>query len=143
MPYRYLDDVAIADVAFEAEGKTLRELFESSALALTNIMISKVETLEPKVIRCFEVTAENPEMLLYHFLQELVFYKDAERLLFGKFELAVEQEVPAWRLRVAAVGEELSYEKHELLADAKAVSFHNFSVRKTADGWRADVIVDV
>ena len=31
----------------------------------------------------------------------------------------------------------------DLLADAKAVSFHNFSVLKTADGWRADVIVDV
>lgn len=143
MPYRYLDDVAIADVAFEAEGKTLRELFESSALALTNIMIRKVESLDPNVTRSFEVTAENPEMLLYHFLQELVYYKDAERLLFSTFELVVERGVPAWRLRVTALGEELSYEKHELLADAKAVSFHNFSVRETADGWRAGVIVDV
>src|SRR5512142_1615916 len=102
MPYRYLDDVAIADVAFEAEGKTLRELFESSALALTNIMIRKPESLEPKVTRRFEVTAENAEMLLYHFLQELVFYKDAERLLFSAFELVVEQEVSAWRLCATA-----------------------------------------
>src|SRR5574342_351425 len=101
MPYRYLDDVAIADVAFEAEGKTLRELLESSALALTNIMIRIPENLGPNVIRRYEMTAENPEMLLYRFLQELVFIKDAERLLFSKFELVVEQEVPAWRLRVA------------------------------------------
>jgi SHS2 domain-containing protein len=143
MPYRYLDDVAIADVAFEAEGKTLGELLESSALALTNIMIGNPESLEPNATRRFEVTAENPEMLLYHFLQELIFYKDAERLLFSKFELVVEKKMPTWRLRVTALGDELSQEIHELLADAKAVSFHNFSVRKTSDGWRADVIVDV
>src|SRR5512147_937384 len=130
MPYRYLDDVAIADVAFEAEGKTLRELLESAALALTNTMIGNMDAMEQKVIRCFEVTAANPEMLLYRFLQELVFYKDAERLLFGRFELTPEQGVPSWRLHVRAFGDEISPEKHELLADVKAVSLHNFSVRQ-------------
>src|SRR5512147_895563 len=129
MPYRYLEDVAIADVAFEAEGKTLVELFESAALAMTNTMILDMEKLERHVIRCFEVTAENPEMLLYRFLQELVYYKDAERLLFNKFELDPEQGIPSWHLRVRAFGEEISQEKHELLADVKAVSLHNFSVR--------------
>jgi SHS2 domain-containing protein len=143
MPYRYLEDVAIADVAFEAEGKTLRELLESAALAMTNTMIRNMDQVEQKVIRCFEVTAENPEMLLYRFLQELVFYKDAEGLLFNKFELDPEQGVPSWRLRVRAFGEEISQEKHELLADVKAVSLHNFSVRQTPDGWRGEVIVDV
>jgi SHS2 domain-containing protein len=143
MPYRYLEDVAIADVAFEAEGKTLRELLESAALATTNTMIGNIDKLEQKVIRGFEVTAENPEMLLYLFLQELVFYKDAERLLFNKFELDPEQGVPSWRLRVRAFGDEISQEKHELLADVKAVSLHNFSVRQTPGGWRAEVIVDV
>ena len=143
MPYRYLEDVAIADVAFEAEGKTLRELLESGALATTNAMIGNIDKLEQKVIRCFEVTAENPEMLLYRFLQELVFYKDAERLLFNKFELDPEQGIPLWHLRVRAFGDEISQEKHELLADVKAVSLHNFSVRQTPGGWRAEVIVDV
>jgi SHS2 domain-containing protein len=143
MPYRYLEDVAIADVAFEAEGKTLRELLESAALAATNAMIRNIDKLDHKVIRNFEVTAENPEMLLYRFLQELVFYKDAERLLFNKFELEPKQGVPSWRLRVRAFGDEISQEKHELLADVKAVSLHNFSVRQTPEGWRAEVIVDV
>lgn len=143
MPYRYLDDVTIADVAFEAEGKTLRELFESAALALTNIMIGNMDSMAQKEIRCFEVTASNPEMLLYRFLQELVYYKDAERLLFNKFELDAEHGVPLWHLRARALGDEISPEKHELLADVKAVSLHNFSVRQTPAGWRAGVIVDV
>jgi protein archease len=143
MPYRYLEDVAIADVAFEAEGRTLRELLESAALAMTNTMIRNMDKLEPKVIKCFEVTAGNPEMLLYRFLQELIFYKDAEGLLFNRFELDPVQGVPSWHLRVRAFGDGISPEKHELHADVKAVSLHNFSVRQTPDGWRADVIVDV
>jgi SHS2 domain-containing protein len=143
MPYRFLDDVAIADVAFEAEGKTLDELLQSAALALTETMIRNREKMEQKVLKCFEVEAENSEMLLYRFLQELIFYKDAERLLFNKFELAISQGVPSWRLRVRASGDEISLEKYELMGDVKAVSLHNFSVRETPDGWRAEVILDV
>ena len=37
-PYRHLDDVALADIAFEAEGETLASLFEACALATTEPM---------------------------------------------------------------------------------------------------------
>jgi len=143
MRYKYLEDVAIADVAFEAEGKTLEELFESSGFALTNTMIKDLGQLEQRVEKSFEVEAEDVEMLLFNFLQELIFYKDAERLLFNKFELDIEQKEDRWHLGVKAYGEEIDREKHELLADAKAVALHNFKVEEKAKGWRAMVIVDV
>jgi SHS2 domain-containing protein len=143
MPYRFLEDVAIADVAFEAEGGTLRELLGSVALAMTDTMIRNRESMAQTVIKCFEIEAAEPEMLLYRFLQELVFLKDAERLLFNKFELDPAEGISSWHLRVRAFGEEIDQEKHELLADVKAVSLHNFSVRKTNEGWRAEVILDV
>ncbi len=143
MPYRYLEDVAIADVAFGAEGKTLEELFESSGFALTNAMIKDLGQLEQRVEKSFEVEAEDVEMLLFNFLQELIFYKDAERLLFNKFGLDIEQKEDKWHLGAKAYGEEIDREKHELLADAKAVALHNFKVEETAQGWRAMVIVDV
>ncbi len=143
MRYKYLEDVAIADVAFEAEGKTPEELFESSGFALTNAMIKDLGQLEQRVEKSFEVEAEDVEMLLFNFLQELIFYKDAERLLFNKFELDIEQKEDRWLLSVKAYGEEIDREKHELLADAKAVALHNFKVEETAKGWMAMVIVDV
>ncbi len=143
MPYKYLEDVAIADVAFEAEGKTLEELFESSGFALTNAMIKDIGQIEQKVEISFEVEAEDVEMLLFNFLQELIFYKDAERLLFNKFGLDIKQKENKWHLGVKAWGEEIDREKHELLADAKAVALHNFKVEETAKGWKAMVIVDV
>lgn len=143
MPYKYLEDVAIADVAFVAEGKTIKELFESSGFALTNVMIKDFGQIEQKVEKCFEIEALDIEMLLFNFLQELIFYKDAERLLFNKFELDIEQREDGWHLGAKAYGEEIDREKHELLADAKAVTLHNFKVEETAKGWMALVIVDV
>jgi SHS2 domain-containing protein len=143
MPYRYLEDVAIADVAFEAEGKTIGELFESSGFALTNAMIKDLRKIEEKAVKAFEVEAMDLEMLLFNFLQELIFFKDAERLLFNRFDLDIEQIDDKWHLGVKAYGEEIDQEKHELLADAKAVALHNFKVEETAEGWRALVIVDV
>jgi protein archease len=143
MPYRFLEDVAIADVAFEAEGGTLGELLESAGLALTGTMVGNLDKLDRNVIKCFEIEAPDPDMLLYRFLQELVFLKDAERLLFSRFELDPVEGTSSWHLRVRAFGDEIAPEKHELLADVKAVSLHNFIVRKTNAEWRAEVILDV
>ncbi len=143
MSYRFLEDVAIADVAFEASGKTLVELFSNAALAVTNTMVKDVGTVAQNVEKKLEFEADGPEMLLYRFLQELVFYKDAELLLFSGYELDISQEIGKWRLNASVRGEELSPDKHELGADIKAVSLHNFGVWKTADGWRASVVLDV
>jgi SHS2 domain-containing protein len=143
MPYKFLEDMSIADVAFEAQGKTLEELFEGSALAVTNTMVEDVRSIEQKTSKNIEVGAENVEMLLFHFLQELIFYKDAELLLFSKFDLAIEQMNSTWHLRGKAYGEEISPDKHELLADVKAVSLYKFRVEKATGGWQATVIIDV
>lgn len=143
MSYRFLEEIAIADVAFEAWGKTPEELFEAAALAVTNTMVRDLSKIERKVTKIFEVEAENMEMLLFSFLQELIFYKDAELLLFGRFNLAIMLSGKNWRLRAEASGEEISPAKHELLADVKAVSLHNYRVEETPAGWRAEVILDV
>lgn len=140
--YRYLDDVAIADVAFEASGKTIEELFESAGLAVINSMIGNLMQIEQKVVKSFEVEAEDVEMLLFNFLQEIIFYKDAEQLLFNKFDLDIGQN-DKWHLSAKAYGEEIDREKHELLVDVKAVALHKFKVEETAQGWKAMVIVDV
>ncbi len=143
MSYRYLEDVAIADVAFEADGKTLAELFTNAALAVTNTMVHDVGSVKQRVKRSFELEADDQEMLLYRFLQELVFYKDAELLLFSRYDVDIKRQIGKWRLNATVRGEELSREKHELGADIKAVSLHRFKVQKTTQGWKANVILDV
>lgn len=143
MPYEFLEDLAIADVAFEATGKTVEELFESSALAVTNTMVKDLESVKQKVTKDIKVTADNVEMLLFNFLQEIIFYKDAELLLLNKFDIKIANENKKWKLVAKTSGEKLNMKKHELLVDVKAVSLHNFKVEENKDGWKADVILDV
>lgn len=143
MPYKFLEDIAIADVAFEATGKTLRELLESSALAVTNTMVKELDSIEHKVEKKFTVKGENTEKLLFNFLQELIFLKDAELLLFNRFSLDIVPKKNKFKLSVRAYGEKLDMKKHELLVDVKAVSMHRFEVKETKNGWVASVILDV
>ncbi len=143
MPYKFLEDVAIADVAFEATGKTLKELLESAALAVTNTMVKNLNSIKHKVEKKFIVTGENTEKLLFNFLQEIIFYKDAELLLFNKFELVISPKKGKLQLNVEAYGEKLDRKKHELVVDVKAVTYHSFEVKETKNGWEARVILDI
>ena len=143
MPYKFLEDIAIADVAFEASGKNLEKLFESAGLAVTNTMVKDLKSVKQKVTKNIEVKSDTIEMLLFNFLQEIIFYKDAELLLFNKFDIKIVSENKKWKLKAKTSGEKLNMKKHELLVDVKAVSLHNFKVEKNRLGWKADVILDV
>ena len=81
MAYRYRDDIATADVAFEAWGETLEAMFIAAAEATMNVMVADLDTISPVLHRRLEVSADAIDMLLFALLQELIFYKDAEQLL--------------------------------------------------------------
>ena len=141
MPYKFFEDVAIADVAFEATGKTIEEMFESAALAVTNTMVKRLDSVKRKVKRKFVVKSDKVDMLLFNFLQEIVFYKDAENLLFSDFSLKIKKK--PMKLECVAIGEKLDMKKHDLIVDVKAVTMHKFEVEETKHGWRSQVILDI
>ena len=143
MPYKFLEDLSIADTAFEATGSTLKEVFESAALATMNTMIRNLDSIEHKVTKKFEVESDTAEMTLFNFLQELIFYKDAEQLIFNKFDLEIIPKNKKWKLAVNAYGEKLDMNKHQWVVDVKAVTLHHFELKETKIGWRAQVVLDI
>ncbi len=143
MPYRFVEGVAIADVTFEATGKTLEGLFESAGKALTNSMVADLNSVERKVKKKFTLKAENEERLLHDFLQEIIFYKDAETLLFSGYSLKITKSDKGWLLEATLEGEKLDMKKHDLIVDVKAVSWHMFKLEKNEKGWKALAILDV
>ncbi|MBU5688103.1 MAG: archease [Candidatus Aenigmarchaeota archaeon] len=143
MAYKFFEDVSIADVEFEATGKTLKELFESSAHALTDVQIKDSRKLKPIERYYFEKEAENIEMLLFNFLSELVLVKDAEQLLFSKFNIEILPINGKWKVKCECFGEKIDPEKHELLVDVKAVTMHKFKIEETKNGWKARVVLDI
>ena len=142
MPYKFFEDIAIADVAFEATGKTEEKLFESAALAVTNTMVKDLKSVKNKVTKRITVNGNDIQTLLFNFLQELIFLKDAKLLLFSKFDIKISKG-KKMKLIAKASGEKLDMKKHELLVDVKAVSMHNYKVEKTKSGWSASIILDV
>ena len=141
MPYRFLEEIAIADVAFEAEGQTLNELFEAAAFALTEVMVD-LEGLRPIVERRIHLTAEDLETLFFRWLAELIYVKDSECLLFRRFEIRIQKEGQP-ELQATLWGDQIDYRKMSLKVDVKAVTYHLFTLEPTPKGWRARVVLDI
>ncbi len=142
MPYRYLEDIATSDVAFEAWGNTIEELFVAASDATMNVMVEDINTISDKTRRSIRVEDTNIDMLLFQLLQELIFYKDADQLLLRLQKVRVQHQKNHYELTAEAYGEGLNMDKHELLADVKAVTLHRFKVEPDDQGWRANVILD-
>jgi SHS2 domain-containing protein len=143
MPYRYLEDVATADVAFEAWGDTLEEMFVAAADATMNVMVSDLDTIAPVERRTLQVTADEIDMLLFELLQELVFHKDAGPVLLRVPNVHIEEKHGRFQLTAEAYGEAPNPERHDLIVDVKAVTLHRFKVEQTPEGWKALVILDI
>ena len=146
MPFKFLDKVSIADTAFEATGKSLEEFFAACAQATTRTMVNP-KTLAGKIKKEFVLDGEEIDTLLYDFLSEIIFLKDARSMIFKKVEVEIKemktQDSPNFRLKAKLWGEEINHEKHELKNDIKAITKHMFEIKKTEKGWKATVIVDI
>lgn len=143
MPYRFVEGLTRADVAFEATGKTLEEMFISAADAVTATEVENPEAITAEVEKRFELRAGELDRLLHDFLQEMIFYKDAELLIFKEYALEIAERDGGYLLKAVAKGEVIDTEKHHMLVDVKAVSWHMFKLERTADGWKALIIIDV
>ncbi len=140
MDYKFFDHTA--DVMFEAEGKDLGELFEAAGLATEETQID-LKGVEEKIKKEIALEKDNIEMLLFDFLQELIYLKDAELLLFSKIKVKIEGKNKKYFLKADLYGEVMDQKKHELKVDVKAVTLHRFEVKKNEKGWFCRVILDI
>ncbi len=141
MPYRYLEDIATADAAFEVVGRTLEELFRDAAIATFEVMVD-TKSIEPGITREIELKNEAVDNLFFDWLSELVYLKDADALIFSKFDVSIKKN-DFYELKATASGETINQEKHTLRSDVKAVTYHMFEVKKTGENWTARVILDI
>jgi SHS2 domain-containing protein len=143
MPYRFLEDIAIADVAFEARGKTREEMFIAAADALMNVMVAELETVRMTETVAFSLENQALEMLLFNFLNELIFFKDARSILLRVSTVKISLSGAHFILTAEAGGEPPDPARHRLAVDVKAVTLHRFRVEETDEGWLAEVVLDI
>jgi len=143
MPFRFLDEISTADVAFEAWGETQEELFISCAAALLRTMAEAPERVTRRQRLTVRLAHEELDMLLFSFLQEVIFYKDARRLLLHADSVQIKQRNGIFSLEAILSGEQIDAGRHRLLVDVKAVTLQRFRVEFRDNLWKAIVVLDV
>jgi SHS2 domain-containing protein len=127
-----------ADVAVEATGATLDDVFAAVADGLTEAHCEDV----PKGVGerfDFGVAAESREALLFDYLDELIYQRDVREVLPADHEVRVEGN-GEWRVDASARGVPLeAVDAREI----KAVTYSEMALEETSDGWRAYVVFDV
>lgn len=141
--FRFLEKAVTADVAFEAFGKNLNEVFANSALATMETMVD-TDTVSPRMQKAIKLQNKEIGSLLIDFLNELVYYKDAEQIIISKFEVDIKKkDNDVYVLTAKIAGELIDYKKHQLRADVKAATHHMFELKQHGKEWTARVVLDI
>ena len=141
--YRILDEIALADLAFEASGGSPSELFLAAARAVIETMVNPA-TVRPSWQHRVERQAPDLPSLLFDWLSDIVFLKDAKGVVFHEATVTVACiEQGAWLLQGQLTGEPIDSTRHELRADVKAVTKHLYEVSEKDGRWVARVVLDI
>ena len=134
--YKFLDNIT-SDVAYEAYGKDLKEVFENAAKAVFSI-ICKIDRVKAEKKEKVEVKADNVSDLMFDWLQNLIAMVDTEEMFFSKFDI---KEIDETHLVAECYGEEIKPELGETVV--KAVTMYKYKFEKTDDGYKVVVSVDI
>jgi SHS2 domain-containing protein len=128
-----------ADLGLHVKANTLEELLVEAAHGLFSLVVANPDEVLPVVEKTYEVPAEEPDLLLFDWLTELLFTFDTERILFSEFDVRL---TPVGLVAVCR-GETANPNRHRLEHEVKAITYHGLFARQTAHGWEAEVIVDI
>lgn len=140
--FTFLPDIAIADIAFEAYGTTLNELFEAAAQAIFETM-ADTSTIKQKQNREISLAASTIDHLLYDFLSEIVFLKDTESLVFAHVKVNIKEDGKGYTLNATVTGDTINPRTQKLGNDVKAITMHMFEVKKEKGAYKARVVIDI
>ena len=140
--FRFLEDIALADIGFEAEGESVEEVFRGATQALLESMANP-STVSEEWERAIELSDVDPSALLFDWLSEVVYWKDAAGVVFREAPLTLTHEGDAWLLRARLIGAPVDRQAQELHADVKGVTKHLYELKQTGDRWKARVVLDV
>lgn len=126
-----------ADVGLIAYGRTLAEAFANAAYGLFSI-IAELKTVRETESRHLELSEDDPEALLFEWLNRLIYLFDVEMLLLKRFEI---RDFDGYRLKATGYGEKYDPSRHQLKTGVKSATYHMLKVDR--ENKRVQVILDV
>jgi SHS2 domain-containing protein len=126
-----------ADMGLVAYGKDLSEAFANAAYGMFSV-IADLDGVKEAESRRVEISEEDPESLLFEWLNSLLYYFDVEMLLFKRFGII---EFGEEHLVAVCYGEKYDPSRHRLKTGIKSATYHLLEVDRQKN--RVQVIFDV
>ena len=128
-----------ADIGVRGFGRSKAEAFANAAVALTAVITQADAVKSEEAVR-IHCTAPRDDVLLVDWLNALIFEMMTRRLLFARFDVAIERGV----LEATAWGEPIDAARHLPAVEVKGATYTELCVRQTGpNAWVAQTIVDV
>jgi len=141
--FQFLDDIAMADLAFDASGDSLQELFQGATDAVIEAMANPV-TIGSTWQQTIERKDADPAALLFDWLGDVVYWKDAAGVVFSKSDVRLSPQTDGlWSLKARLHGEPVNSATQELRADVKGVTKHLYRLAEAGGRWTVRVVLDV
>ncbi len=135
--YRLLDHTA--DLGVEITGRTPADLFANAARTLGEL-ICEPQSVQPRNERRVEAEGEDWADLMVNWMRELLYLWNGGQQLWTGARI---ETLTAEYVRAYVALDDYDPERHAILHDIKAVTYHAIEVSPTRGGWRASVIFDV
>lgn len=135
--YELIDHTA--DIGVKVRGKSVGELFENAAYAMFDL-IADLDRVKKREVLEVEIEGEGMDELLADWLRELLYKFNGERHLLKDFKI---EEIDQKSLKARVRGEKLDLSRHSLKMEIKAVTYYGLEIKRTSEGWQAQVIFDV
>jgi SHS2 domain-containing protein len=128
-----------ADLGLRVQAADLDELFAEAGRGFFSIIVENLDEVE--AARTVDIRLDGPDRvyLLFDWLHELLVAFETRRLVLSEFRVRVSDTGLAAEVR----GEGLDPDRHRLLHEVKAITYHGLKLEQTAAGWQAEVIVDI
>lgn len=128
-----------ADVGVRGFGATLEGAFEQAACALTAV-VTETERVAPQTEIRISCSAPDPELLLFDWLNALIYEMATRHMLFSEFRVRIGDG----ELQATVRGEPVDIQRHEPRVEIKGATFTELRVSQDAGGrWCAQCILDV
>ena len=123
-----------ADIKYRLYGSTLNEIFENSVLAIASYMSEK--PIKKAKIKTLEVSGQDSQSLLCNFIDELLYLIDAEGFIAREAKVLMRGN----NLKAELYGDDI---KNYSMIHIKAATYSEMYIKKSEDGWEAQIVLDV
>jgi len=128
-----------ADVGVRGFGPAPERAFEQVARAMTAV-VSDLQRVRPRCGVAIHCRGSDLELLLYDWLNTLIFEMATRHMLFSRFEVSIRGS----ELTATAHGETLEVARHQPRVEIKGATFTELRVARNAAGtWLAQCVLDV